>query len=61
MSLAGEDLQRLFLSKPDGNIHIEWQGNALIRHCSHVSRALLYWIYVVADVLAAHLDDALTL
>eukprot|EP00975_Prorocentrum_lima_P000084 19411-Prorocentrum_lima.AAC.1 len=26
--------------KPDGNIHMEWQGNVLIRHCSHVRRAL---------------------
>eukprot|EP00975_Prorocentrum_lima_P025735 5414795-Prorocentrum_lima.AAC.1 len=43
------------------SIHIEWQGNTLIRHCSHFRRALIYWTYVAADVLTSHAGDALTL
>eukprot|EP00975_Prorocentrum_lima_P015866 3369479-Prorocentrum_lima.AAC.1 len=61
MSLARADLPAtVVLVKPDGNIHIEWQGNTLIRHCSHVCRASIYWTYVAADVLTSHIDDALT-
>eukprot|EP00975_Prorocentrum_lima_P063905 12894380-Prorocentrum_lima.AAC.1 len=36
----------------------EWQGTTLIRHCSLVRRALVYWTYVAADVLFDHTYDA---
>eukprot|EP00975_Prorocentrum_lima_P036148 7605250-Prorocentrum_lima.AAC.1 len=37
---------------------MEWQGNVLIRHCSHVRGALVYLTYIVADVFLDHLEDA---
>eukprot|EP00975_Prorocentrum_lima_P008155 1743689-Prorocentrum_lima.AAC.1 len=37
---------------------MEWQGNVLIRHCSHVRRALVYLTYLVADVFLNDLEDA---
>eukprot|EP00975_Prorocentrum_lima_P065517 12903925-Prorocentrum_lima.AAC.1 len=37
---------------------MDWQGNTLIRHCSHVRRALIYWTYVVDYVCMSHTEDA---
>eukprot|EP00975_Prorocentrum_lima_P040080 8419236-Prorocentrum_lima.AAC.1 len=33
--------------------------DTLIRHCSHVRRALICWTYVAADVFTSHIADAL--